>query len=127
MWTFYDYVDETGTNLIFEWLSGLSVKARAKVQTRIRNLERLPREQWGDWTGSLVGSGWEGILEMRFFVDRVRLRPLFCYGPGQRSATILMGAVEVGGEIEPRSASATCRARASEVRRGNHAVRHPFD
>ncbi len=127
MWTFYDYVDGDGANVFHDWLWSLSKKARAKINTRISDLERLPRADWGDYTGPLVGPGWEGIFEMRFFVDRVRLRPLFCYGPTPESATILLGAVEVGGEIEPRNAARTCQARKVEIGSKAHVTRHDFN
>lgn len=127
MWTFYDYVDADRANVVHEWMGSLSKKARAKINTRISALESLPRPRWGDYTASLVGPGWEGIFEMRFFVDKVRLRPLFCYGPEPESATILMGAVEVGGEIEPRSAARTCQTRKAEIGTKAHVSRHDFN
>lgn len=126
MFQFFDYVDATGRNPFADWLRGLSVKARAKVNTRIRALETLPRSQWGDYTGAMVGPGWEGIYEIRIRYDRVQLRPLFFYGPGREQATLLMGAQEVGDEIEPRSARTTCQVRRREAEGGNHGVRHSF-
>ena len=127
MWTFYDYVDGRGNNPFHEWLSELSKKARAKVHVRLRDLETLPREQWADWVGPLVGSEWDGIYEIRFFVDKKRIRPLFCVGPGKAEATLLMGAVEIDREIEPKSAARTCQVRRAQLKGGGHAVRHRFD
>ena len=127
MFIFNDYVDDHGINVIRDWLKSLSPKARAKVNTRISALEALPRNQWADFTGALVGSGWDGIYEIRIRYDNIQLRPLFAYGPGREEATLLMGAEERGGEIEPRSAASTCQTRAARVRQGTNTVKHDYN
>ena len=112
--------------MVHDWLRTLSAKAKAKINMRIRNLEVLPREQWGDWTGAMTGPAWNGIFEIRIRYDNVQYRPLFCYGPGANASTILMGSEERGGDIEPRFAPKTCQLRKAEINGGNHAIRHDF-
>ena len=127
VWEFYDYVGADGTNEVHAWVWGLSAKARAKINTRVSTLEQLPRAQWINYVGPLTGDHWNGIFEIRARLGDVQYRPLFCFGPANEAATILMGAREVGNRIEPRSAPGTCQTRKTEVMGGGHAERHRYD
>lgn len=74
------YRDGRGRSPFSAWLSGLDVRARARVRVR---LERLSLGNWGDWRS--VG---DGVVELRIH-----------YGPGLRvyigretiQAVILLG------------------------------------
>lgn len=126
-WTFLDFVDEAGTNAIAEWASALSAKARAKFHTRIEDMEVLKRGQWGKRARPLAGDQWPGVFEMRFEVGGVQYRPLFCFGPARGEVTILMGAEERGGTIEPRSAPQLCQERKTRIQEDrNHVTPHDF-
>ncbi len=129
IWTFLDYVNDSGVNVIADWAKGLSSKrARAKFHSRITYLQALKKEQWGHKSGAMTGTEWNDIYEIRFEAENIQYRPFFCFGPERQEVTILMGAEERGGAIEPRSAAATCQLRRAEIKEGgrNHVTPHDF-
>ncbi len=48
--TFYDFVDELGENIVYKWLQEIPKGAKEKFDLRLTHLEALPPGQWG--TGS---------------------------------------------------------------------------
>ena len=129
LWTFLDYVDEAGRNVIAEWAKRLPARARVKFHTRLQYMAPLPRDQWASgWSKSLVGKDWRDIYEIRFFVDKVQWRPLYCFGPEPGEITILGGAHEKGGKLEPDAPPKTCQDRRAEIGRKEtkHVTPHDF-
>jgi hypothetical protein len=92
-WTFYDFLDPRGVNLIRAWMDSLSVKVVAKIDTRILYLRNVPI-----WPEQYVSAlkGWPDIFELRIVLNGVQYRPLCCYGPNKGDVTILLGAIEKG-------------------------------
>ena len=77
--TFYDYVDGQGENVVYSWMSGIPKTAKGKFDARIRYLEATPPGQWG--TGSrlvdtLTDEGCEDLFEIRVRYRRVQYRIL---------------------------------------------------
>lgn len=77
--TFYDYVDDEGGNVVYSWLRGIPKAAKVKLDSRTRHLEATPPGQWG--TGSrfvdtLTDVGCEGLFEIRVSYRRVQYRIL---------------------------------------------------
>lgn len=102
-WKFKDYLNERGDNEIRSWLDSLSLKARIKIDRRLRYLENVQyfhREP--QYIKQLAG--YEGIYEIRVVFAGDQYRPLGCYGPEQGQFTILIGASEVGDRFAPRDA-----------------------
>lgn len=62
MWTFYDFLDGRGNNLIRLWLNTLPDKARAKINTRLLFMRALLI-----WPEQYVSSlkGWPELVELR--------------------------------------------------------------
>lgn len=44
--TFYDFIEDDGTNVISTWLDAQGNKAKAKFNTMIAFLEATPKSQW---------------------------------------------------------------------------------
>lgn len=79
--------------------------ARARIYAEIRiirTLAELKRPEVGMLKGEC-----KGLLELRIKVNNVQYRPLCYRGPGPREITILIGAVEKGGEFDPKNACET--------------------
>jgi hypothetical protein len=118
-WKFLDYVDGKGVNRISEWLLSLPVEARVEFEALLDTLkgkERLDRPQ----TGILEG----GLCEFIFKVHDVQYRPLFCYGPGNREVTILVGATKKNNRLIPPNVLRTALNRANEITNRNQVVGH---
>lgn len=92
-WTFYDFTDGRGVNLVRQWLDSLPPKASAKIDARIIYMCAIP--VWPEqYVSSLVG--WQHIIELRVVSAGNQYRPLGFYGPGRREFTIVLGATEKG-------------------------------
>src|SRR6266404_640307 len=93
LWTFYDFCDARGVNLIRGWLDGLPPKASAKIDARILFMMAVPV-----WPEQYVSSltGWPGLLELRVVLDGIQYRPLGFYGPERHEFTLVLGSREKG-------------------------------
>ena len=107
-WTIFDYLEADGSNDIRAWIDSLPIKAQVKIDVRIRFLEATPT--WPpQYISALVGC--DGIYELRVVSGGVQYRPLGFYGPARREFTLLKGAIEKGGKLEPRDACVVAQAR----------------
>ena len=113
--TFYDYLDEAGTNVIREWRDALPVAVKAKFTNALLHLEGA---RPGDWKRPLVDTLTEGecqgLFEVRRKLSRIQYRLLGCHGPGQRQPTLLHGFIKPGNRVP----EAECR----EAHRRRNAV-----
>ena len=91
-WTFYDFLDIRGINLIRAWLDSIPVKASAKIDARILYMRSTLL-----WPEQFVSAlkGWPEIFELRVVSAGSQYRPLFFYGPN-REVTLVLGAIEKG-------------------------------
>jgi hypothetical protein len=110
-WSFWDYKDERGINLIHEWLMDrreVPVKARAKIQRILLQLCGTPL-----WTRPLASNldDYDDIVEIRVLWMNVQYRLLGFRGPRERQFTILFPAKEVGGQFVPLAAPQTAQNR----------------
>jgi hypothetical protein len=100
-WEIFDYVEADGTNAIRVWIDSLPTAAQVKIDTIIRYLEAT--QVWPPQYISALKDCAE-IYELRIVSAGVQYRPLgyFGPGPGRYQFTLLMGAIEKGGKLEPR-------------------------
>ncbi len=114
-WVFFDFVSDSGENLIHQWIEDLPASARkqvkAKLNTRITYLEAVPT--FGGGYVEMLHGECAGLFEIRLEVKNVQYRPLACYGPSQGEVTLLFMAREIGGRFEPPSACRTAQQRRS--------------
>lgn len=101
----FDFVSERGENTIHRWAG------REKLSTRDRailnqKLDRLVQIDFELAVGIrlLAGPLRGHIYKLRVFGD-VMMRPLLCKGPLllDREYTLLLGAIERGGVLDPRN------------------------
>jgi len=92
-WTFYDFLDPRGVNLIRGWLDGLPAQARARINARILFMKAI-----SNWPEQYVSAltGWPKLVEIRVVSGGNQYRPLGFYGPQRRQFTIVLGTIEKG-------------------------------
>ena len=115
--TFYDFIDQSGRNVIRDWLDvqGQKKRPKAKLNFRMQNLEGWPRHLWVEpYTKPLKGNC-QGLIEIRADVQNVQYRLLGFHGPGDREVTLVFGAHERGGKFVPRSACEIALKRKGEA------------
>jgi hypothetical protein len=101
VWTFQDFVDAGGRNVIRDWMDGLPPDAQAAIDDRLIRMATMRKEDWSDkWVSKYQGLS--GIFELRMPHNKIQYRPLGCYGPGRMRFTLLVGTIEKGGKI-PKS------------------------
>lgn len=124
IWTFRDYVADSGENVIRAWIAGLPKPVKAKIQTRITYLET--ERAFDPLYVKVLHGPCSGLLELRIVYQGNQYRPLCSYGPGTGDITLLMGAIEKGGRFEPRSACSTALARKAKLREPGRTCEHDF-
>lgn len=106
MWTVKYYVVSNGGSPFKDWYDGLGEEVRAVFDARLDHLKQQPRNGWSMPHFRLLHGPCAGLGEIRFNARRVQYRPLGFFGPGPNEFTLLVGAIEKGGEIRPTSACA---------------------
>jgi len=127
IWSFVDYVEASGRNPVAEWLAE-DVPPEARTAINNRFLQMRGTARWPDkWVSDYVG--YPKILEARISLNKVQYRPLFMYSTSvQRQIVLLVGAIEKGGKLVPRSAMATADARRKIlIQEPNRVERHRFN
>lgn len=112
MWTFYNYLSLRGTDEIEEWEDTIPDKAVLRldwVLTFLKTRPQLSRPYVG------TRANYPQHYEIVVTSCGREFRPLGCYGPAQREFTLLVGAEEKGGKLEPKSADSTADDRRKTV------------
>jgi hypothetical protein len=114
-WSFFDYIDERGTNPIRDWLMErriVPVKARARIQRILLQLAGTPL-----WTRPLASNldDYAGIVEIRIRWMNTQYRLLGFRGPDQRQFSLLVPAIEQGDRFVPLNAPDTATTRMAIV------------
>ncbi len=87
--TFYDYVENDGTNPILDWLNSLGLKGRLKFNVTIDHLAATPKGEWRrPWVDTLTGDC-DGFFEIRRTVARVEQRLIGFHHPISAEEIIL--------------------------------------
>lgn len=94
LWTFYDFVDSIGANVIREWCDGLPGSERETVRAdfdaRLVMLSGMDITDWRyPFSVALTGPEWDGVREIRWRTHRNHYRVLYCFGPPRREVTLL--------------------------------------
>ncbi|MGR3174946.1 MAG: type II toxin-antitoxin system RelE/ParE family toxin [Candidatus Scalindua sp.] len=122
-WTIKAFVSARGTNEIKKWLDTLPVNDQAKIDARIRHLEIT--KTWGrPYTAKL--KGYTDLHEIIVFSGKIQYRPIGCRGPNDREFTILIGAIEKGGNFVPRNAPDTAYARSKSIAKEEHTIEYEY-
>lgn len=122
--TFRDFLEVGGTNAIREWLDGLPIQAKARINALLLRLEVDAPLQM-PYTRALVGPC-AGLIELRVKAGNVQYRPLMCFGPGSKEVTILFGAEERNDRLVPSSACEIALKRKELIGDGERTCEHDF-
>ena len=117
----YDYLDGRGVNVIKEWTITLGTRDRSKLNNRLDRLGDV-KDPIGELPGLLFGPNIDGQkeiwkLRMGGSGSGNALRPLLCRGPFNKNVeiTLLAGAVEKDGVLEPHGVAAISEQRRQDV------------
>lgn len=102
-WEFRVYVDHTGYSDINMWIKNLAPKAKTRMRAIISYLE-ITKIWSKPYFYPLTGKDYQGIYEIRFIHNNIQYRPLGCYGPTDKTFTLLFGAREKGDRLKPINA-----------------------
>ncbi len=123
-WTFLNFLDARGQNVIKAWLAELPAKARAKINARLLHLQA--EEHWSPPYVKPI-TGYMDIYEIRVIRQNIQYRPLGFHGPQKGEFTLVIGAIEQGDRIYPPGAFATAVSRSNAVRTGqSQTCEHDF-
>ena len=118
--TFYDYVDDEGRNVVHRWLESIPKGAKAKFNNRLLHLEGTPA---GGWTRPLVDTldgSCDGLFEVRVSLSGRQYRILAFHTP-DRKPTLLHCFIKSGKRVP----DAECeRARLKKVQVETDAMMH---
>lgn len=108
-WRVFDFKNQRGDNEVHNWAREQGALLKARLNALIRHLEALDRPVLtrADGVGLLRKAGpchGHKFIELTITIGKVEYRPIGWYGPGPRVITLLMGAKEKGGDLEPRNA-----------------------
>ena len=113
--TFFDYTDSSGVNVIREWLHAQGARVEAKLDGWIKHLEATPPGSWSRPLVDTLTGECEGLIEIRAQVSKVQYRLLGFHGPTAREVTLVLGAAEKEGRWEPPSACQQALSKRNEV------------
>jgi len=86
---FYDYIDTNGVNVIKDWLDGLDLRAKAKLNTRLNALEYMNRTEWCMPMTKVLKGDKDGLIAVRAEHNRIQYRLLGYDGPNRGEFTLL--------------------------------------
>jgi hypothetical protein len=120
-WIFRDFVNDRGDNEIRQWLDSLPKAVRFKIDARLRYLQNVGQLKF-PYVEKWVGE--DDLYEVRVVFSGDQYRSIGCYGPARRDFTLLIGAVEKGGKLEPRQAVSIAKARMALIHRKEYTCEH---
>jgi len=87
--TFYDYLDDDGSNLIHEWLQSVPNGAKVKLNKRLAYLEATPPGQWTRPLVDTLDGHCKGLFEVRASLAGQQYRILGSHFGEDRRPTLL--------------------------------------
>ena len=113
-WRFKVYVSPTGSKAVQQQIDNLSPGAEQTFGVRIRYLANTPKREWKRPHAAKL-KGVKEIYEIRFKADKVEMRPLGFFGPGEKEFTVLIWAEKKENVYDPPNAIKTAESRRKEI------------
>jgi phage-related protein len=112
VWSFMEFVEQSGQLPFSRWIDGIPKDARANIDARLLQMEGMPK-----WTEKWASSyrGYDKLIELRIPFNRVQYRPLGSYAP-DHTFILLHGAIEKNGRIPKGDLESADRRRKELVR-----------
>lgn len=108
------YPGEARACVISDWKVGKKAKIKSKFETRVRFIRDREIRQW-EYSYAHKYKDSDRIFEIKFEVERIAYRPLFCTGLERRQLVILLFAIEHNNNLKPIGAIETAERRRREV------------
>ena len=89
--TFYDYVDASGVNVIHDWLETIPLQAKAKLTKWLLHLEETPKGQWTRPIVDTLTDDCDGLFEVRAKHSGSHYRLLATHDIGDKTPTLFWG------------------------------------
>ncbi len=95
-WIFKGFADSNKNDLIQNWYEDQTPAVSAEFDLLIQGIRTRSNIEWSEMgdAKSLKGKNNQGLIELRFTVEKVRHRPIGIFGPERRTFTILAVAVK---------------------------------
>jgi hypothetical protein len=91
IWTFDDFLDDSGKSVIEQWFIQIGVDAEAFIERRLRDI--ASQRRWSEkWASKYKTTE---LVELRISFHGIQYRPLGCYAPNFHF-WLLLGAIEKG-------------------------------
>lgn len=98
IWTFYDYISQSGRNEIADWVRGeLSVVAEERFEARLDHLGGVERHEWRRPKFSLL-KNCDGISEIRFDVEKKQHRVFGFFSSERHVYIMVLGWIKKNGD-----------------------------
>ncbi len=104
MWQIKCYVSPGGKNEIQNTYDSGNDDLKVELEVELEYLSVRDRELWLRPHAAKLSkcSEFRDFFEIRLFANQVQQRPIGFFGPGQNEFTILLWAIEKGGELKPQ-------------------------
>jgi hypothetical protein len=122
---FWDYIDDSGTNVIAQWLNGFGQRRagmKAKLDVRLSYIGAASTIR-KEWMEKLKGAN-DGIYEIKLSAWNIEYRILSCYGPEARQITMLFPAIEHNDQLRPPNARQTAGQRRAQIHLAGRVTQH---
>lgn len=125
---FYDYIDTNGVNVIKDWLDGLDLRAKAKLNTRLNALEYMNRTEWCMPMTKVLKGDKDGLIAVKVLYRKIQYRLLGYDGPKRGEFTLLACGKERNDRYTPLDIGEKSFKRIMEIENNPTArrTRHDF-
>lgn len=111
----YDYQDINEINRVKVWLDDQHPKVKAKLNTRLNNLEQISRSEWRTLNTEVLSGDKDGLISIRVEYQGVQYRLIGYDGPNRGEFTILGCCTEQNNKYRPLNIGRTCFDRIKEI------------
>ena len=124
IWTFYDYVSQSGKHAIADWVRDeLSAKGEEKFEARLDYLGGVENHEWKmPYIYPLTNC--DGVSEIRFDVDKKQHRVFGFFGPERHEYTMVLGWIKKNGDYGPECQIAIQRMKLIKSTERRHIREH---
>ncbi|MBI4298923.1 MAG: type II toxin-antitoxin system RelE/ParE family toxin [Chloroflexi bacterium] len=126
--TFYDYIDDTGSNTIHSWLNSIDIRAKEKLNKRLLYLEGTSHGNWKRPLVDTLTDDCAGLFEVRARLQGQQYRILGSHSIGQKTPTLLYAFIKKGDRV-PADACQEAFRREAEISSSinKHRVVHNYE
>lgn len=117
-WTFWDYVDSSGDNLISQWLNEFREPTVGKIRSRLVAIFQLPNAEGrpNPPRYEVLHGKHNDLIAIRFKINNTQYRVFACYGnKGRGEIWLLAGGQEQNDQYRPQGILDTAIERRTRI------------